>query len=309
MAFTNSPLADQNPAYRSPFYTPGRTLNGVTYTTIDGITLHMTEGHINIPNLAAWFQKPSVRASSNYGIDDYGNRGMFVEEKNTAWTSSSSANDVRAITVEISSDKTAPYRITDAAIESAIELCIDICQRNGIKKMYWIPDKEWALNKQKNHAPGEAVFTVHRWFYNKQCPGEYLYTKMAYICGRVNAALGALSIGEEVTMKVTDIKEDGVYGIIKGGAQPVPPTPPTPPEPAKIVVGSKVTINPGAKAGGMNKTYYGKPISSQYANGKYIATVVEIAVHDITGKNPVEEAKLDYPVWSWVATSSLTLVQ
>lgn len=308
MAFTNSPLADQNPAYRSPFYTPGRTLNGITYDTIDGITLHMTEGHISIPNLAAWFQKSSVRASSNYGIDDYGNRGMFVEEKNRAWTSSSSANDVRAITVEISSDKTAPYRITDAAIESAIELCIDICQRNGIKKMYWIPDKEWALNKQKNHAPGEAVFTVHRWFYSKQCPGEYLYTKMAYICGRVNAALGALTIGEEVTMKVTDIKEDGVYGIIKGGAQPVPPTPPTPPEPAKIVVGSKVTINPGAKSGGMSKNYYGKPIDPRYANGKYVDSVAEIAMHNFTGKQDVEEAKLK-GINTWVATSSLTLVQ
>lgn len=308
MAYTNSPLADQDLAYRSPFYTPGRTLNNVTYG-LDTITLHMTEGRVsNVANLATWFQKPSVKASSNYGIDDYGRRAMFVEEKDRAWTSSSSANDVRAITVEISSNNYAPYTITDEAIESAIELCIDICQRNGLKKMNWLPDKEWALNLQKKHPAGEGVFTVHRWFYNKQCPGEYLYTKMPYICSRVNAALGAIKVGDVVAMTVTDVKDDGVFGTVKA-TQPAPT--PTPPEPAKIVVGSKVTINPGAKAGGLNKKYYGQPISSQYANGKYVATVVEIAMHDITGtgKNPVEEAKLDYPVWSWVATSSLTLVQ
>ena len=185
--FTNCPFADQDPSLRSTNYTKGRVYNKKEYK-IDTITLHCVVGHPSLKNLAAVFQG-TRKASSNYGIDDNGNVGLFVEEKDRSWCSSSSANDVRAITVEINSDTTAPYAMKDASVNGAIRLCIDVCQRNGIKKMYWYADKETALMKQGMLKDGEGIFTVHRWFANKSCPGDFLFNKMGWVCDQVNAAL------------------------------------------------------------------------------------------------------------------------
>lgn len=46
-----------------------------------------------------------------------------------------------------------------------MQLCIDICQRNGKKKLLWLGDKDKALNYTP--AADEMVLTVHRWFANK----------------------------------------------------------------------------------------------------------------------------------------------
>lgn len=191
--FTNCPFADQDPSLRSTNYTKGRVYNKKEYK-IDTITLHCVVGHPSLKNLAAVFQG-SRKASSNYGVDDNGNVGLFVEEKDRSWCSSSSANDVRAITVEIDSDTKAPYAMTDGAVAGAIRLCIDVCKRNGIKKMYWYADKETALMKQGMLKDGEGIFTVHRWFANKSCPGDFLFNKMGWVCDQVNAALA----GDEPT--------------------------------------------------------------------------------------------------------------
>lgn len=185
--FTNCPFANQDPSLRSTNYTKGRVYNKKEYR-IDTITLHCVVGHPSLKNLAAVFQG-TRKASSNYGVDDNGNVGLFVEEKDRSWCSSSSANDVRAITVEIDSDTNAPYAMTDGAVNGAIRLCIDVCQRNGIKKMYWYPDKETALMKQGMLKADEGIFTVHRWFANKSCPGDFLFNKMGWVCDQVNAAL------------------------------------------------------------------------------------------------------------------------
>lgn len=185
--FTNCPFANQDPSLRSTNYTKGRVYNKKAYR-IDTITLHCVVGHPSLKNLAAVFQG-TRKASSNYGIDDNGNVGLFVEEKDRSWCSSSSANDVRAVTVEIDSDTKAPYAMTDGAVNGAIRLCIDICQRNGINKMYWYPDKETALMKQGMLKDDEGIFTVHRWFANKSCPGDFLFNKMGWVCDQVNSAI------------------------------------------------------------------------------------------------------------------------
>lgn len=188
--FSNSPLAENNPKYHasSNNYTEGRVVNGKAYK-IDTITLHCVVGHPNKAGLAACFQK-SRQCSCNYGIVDNGDIILIVDEKDRSWCSSNRYNDVRAITVEINSDTTEPYAMKDASVNAAIKLCIDVCKRNGIKNMTWIPDKEKALAYQKNLPEGEGVFTVHRWFANKSCPGKYLYDKMGWLCDQVNKGLG-----------------------------------------------------------------------------------------------------------------------
>ena len=51
---------------------------------IDRITIHCVVGHMSLQGLGDWFAKTSTQASSNYGIDDSGQVGMFVEEGNAA---------------------------------------------------------------------------------------------------------------------------------------------------------------------------------------------------------------------------------
>lgn len=289
MAFSNCPFADDSASLRSPNYTPGRTVNGVTYK-IDTITLHMVVGHLSLASLAKVFQG-TRQASSNYGIDDKGNVGLFVEEKNRSWCSNSRVNDARAITVEINSDLTAPYAMKDASLKGAIKLCVDICKRNGINKMIWINDKDKALARQNELAEGEGIFTVHRWFADTSCPGQWLMERMQTVCDEVNTQLADIKVGDTVLMEVTEIKDGWAYGKTKVYE----------PDPQKIVVGSKVTINPGAKVGGLTSKR-GKLVDPNFANGKYVDTVDKIEVH-----KGVEEGRL-VGIKTWVALTSLTLV-
>ena len=107
---------------------------------------------------------------------------MYVEEKDRSWCSSNAANDNRAITIEVASDTTSPYAVTDKAYAALIKLLVDICKRNNIKKLVWSTNK----NDRVNHLNG-CNMTVHRDYANKSCPGEYLYSRHGDIAAKVNA--------------------------------------------------------------------------------------------------------------------------
>lgn len=150
---------------------------------IDTITIHCVVGQVTAERLGQMFLPTSKSASSNYGVDKDGRVGLYVEEKDRSWCSSSSSNDHRAITIEVASDSTPPYAVTDAALQGLIKLCADICFRNSIKKLMWHGDK--GLIGQVNL----QNMTVHRWFAPKACPGDYLFNKHAYIAQEVNKLL------------------------------------------------------------------------------------------------------------------------
>lgn len=157
--------------------------SGARTHKIDTITPHCVVGHLSLQTLANVFAPPSRRASSNYGIDDNGQIGMFVEEKNRSWCTSSNANDQRAITIEIASDTRDPYRMTNGAIDGLIKLSVDICQRNNIPKLLWKADKSLIGR------PDLQNITVHRWFDPRQCPGDYLYNRLGEVADSVNKIL------------------------------------------------------------------------------------------------------------------------
>ncbi|MCM1225448.1 MAG: N-acetylmuramoyl-L-alanine amidase, partial [Lachnospiraceae bacterium] len=121
------------------------------------------------------------------GIGLDGRVGMYVEEKDRSWCTSSGANDHRAVTIEVASDTTHPYAVKDAAFSALLDLCTDICKRNGKKRLLWFGDKDKTLA----YTPGadEMVLTVHRWFANKACPGEYLYSRHGEIAEEVTKRL------------------------------------------------------------------------------------------------------------------------
>ena len=154
------------------------------------------------------FLPVSRQASSNYGIGPDGRVGMYVEEKNRSWCSSSNANDQRAVTIECASDTTEPYAFRDVVYQTLIKLCVDICKRNGKTKLLWLGDKAKTLNY--NPKPDEMVLTVHRWFANKSCPGNWMYARMGDLAKKVTAALGgntnpAKPVKPSATIKVGDL--------------------------------------------------------------------------------------------------------
>ena len=187
MAFTNSKLVNYTRI------SPNRSVN--RNHKIDTVSIHCVVGQCSVETLGSIFASTSKEASSNYGIGYDGRIGMYVEEKDRSWCTSSASNDNRAITIEVASDTYHPYRVNDAAYKSLIKLLVDICKRNGIKKLVWSTNK----SERMNHLNG-CNMTVHRDYANKSCPGDYLYNLHGQIAKEVNAQLGS---GTSSTTKKT----------------------------------------------------------------------------------------------------------
>ncbi|GKX29003.1 hypothetical protein SH1V18_14830 [Vallitalea longa] len=170
----NSPLVDYTKI--SPNKTSPRN------HVIDTITIHCMAGNCSIETCGNIFQPTSIQASSNYGVGTDGRIGMYVEEKDRSWCSSSSSNDNRAVTIEVANDGGANtgWHVSDKALTALINLIADICKRNGIKELKWQGDKSLIGQIDKQN------MTVHRWFANKSCPGDYLYNLHGKISEEVN---------------------------------------------------------------------------------------------------------------------------
>lgn len=176
MGYTNSPLVNHT------HLTPNN--GGLRGHKIDTITIHCMACNGSIETLGNIFAMPSRKASSNYGIGSDGRIGLYVEEKNRSWCSSSTSNDDRAITIEVANiESVEPFRVSAAAYESLIALCADICKRNNITQLLWKADPTLIGQVKKQN------LTVHRWFAAKSCPGQWLYDHMGQIAADVNLKL------------------------------------------------------------------------------------------------------------------------
>lgn len=150
---------------------------------IDTVTIHCIVGQWTAKQGCDYFATTDRDCSANYIVGKDGSIGLAVDESDRSWCSSSRDNDNRAITIEVASDTSHPYAVTDAAYNALIALLADICKRNGIKKLLWKADKSLIGQVDKQN------MTVHRWFANKACPGEYLYSRHGEIAEKVNALL------------------------------------------------------------------------------------------------------------------------
>lgn len=176
--FSNSPLVVYTKL--SPNNSGKRTRN------IDTIAIHCMAGNCTIETCGQLFAASSRKASSNYGIGSDGRIGMYVEEKNRSWCTSSAAVDQRTVTIEVANCGGAPnWPISAQAKTSLINLCVDICKRNNIKKLLWREDK--SLLGQVNM----QNMVVHRWTAAKSCPGDDLYKLHTEIANEVNKRLGS----------------------------------------------------------------------------------------------------------------------
>ena len=179
---------------------------------ISKITIHHMAGNLTIEQCGEVFAPASRSASSNYGIGSDGRIGMYVEEKNRAWTSGNSKNDNVAITIEVANDEIGgEWHVSSEALNSLIKLCADICLRNGIERLIFTGDESGNL-------------TMHKYFKPTACPGPYLESKFGYIASEVNKII--LQKQEENYMKFKDVAEThwaakaidelSEKGIIKG---------------------------------------------------------------------------------------------
>ena len=175
---------------------------------IDTISIHCMAGNLTVESCGAMFAKAATKASSNYGIGSDGRIALYVDEGNRSWCTSSTSNDDRAITIEVANTVAAhPWPVSEAAYNSLINLLVDICQRNNIKKLLWQGDKNLVGQVAKQN------MTAHRWFANKACPGDYLYNRHSAIAAEVNKRLE----DDDMTGKEIHDKLNEYYA-----AQPLP---------------------------------------------------------------------------------------
>ena len=157
------------------------------------ITIHHMAGNLSVQTCGNIFADSSYEASANYGIDTNGLIGMYVEEKNRAWTSSNFDNDNQAITIEVANDGGAPnWHVSDVALNKLIELCVDICKRNSIKQLNYTGDTNGNL-------------TRHNMFIATSCPGPYLQSKLPWVAAQVNKQLS-------VKLSINDIAQEVMNG-------------------------------------------------------------------------------------------------
>jgi hypothetical protein len=191
---------------------PNKTVN--RKYAIDRISPHCVVGQVTAERLGQIFEPESREASSNYGIDKDGRVGMYVEEKDRSWCTSSSDNDHRAVTIECASDTKHPYIMKDVVYEKLIELCVDICKRNGKTKLLWIADKTRALNYKL--ANDEMLIAVHRWFANKSCPGDWLYERLGDLAAKVTTRLKPVIIDTQDEEPDEEVKSATKYYVQVG---------------------------------------------------------------------------------------------
>lgn len=192
-------------------------------SVIDTVTVHCYVGQVTARRGVDGFANPEAGASSNYVIGHDGSIGCSVPEEYRAWTTggtdkngnpirvngiSGADNDHRAITIEVASDTTEPYAITEAAYKSLITLLVDICKRNGIKSLKWKADKS-LVGK-----PDQQNLTVHRWFARKSCPGDYIYSRLGQIAEEVNQKMEEKYEGADWSKEARDWATSN--GIIAG---------------------------------------------------------------------------------------------
>lgn len=173
--------------------------------SIDKITIHHVAGNASLQALGNIFAERANEKSANYGIDSEGRVGLYVDEANRAWTSSNRENDHRAVTIEVANDGGAPdWHVSDKALASLIDLCEDICRRNGIQALNFTGDRYGNL-------------TMHKYFAATACPGPYLSSKFPYIAEEVNRRLKGSEKPTEAKKSIDDIAKEVLAGVWGNG--------------------------------------------------------------------------------------------
>lgn len=193
----------------SPFKTPDRYMNGKHYS-ISKITIHHMAGVNSVEGFGNIVTTANRNMSANYAIGNDGRIGLFCDEKDRSWCSSSAANDLVSVTIEVSNSSLGgDWPISDAAYNSLIKLCVDICKRNGIKKLEYTGNTNGSLTRHCDLA-------------QTACPGPWIKAHTTEICNKVNAQLNTTTTTKPSTSTSTSssssksIKKNDLVKISSG---------------------------------------------------------------------------------------------
>lgn len=200
MSYTNSSLVEYT------HISPNR--NSPRNQPITKITIHHMAGVLSLEQFDSIVSKPQRQMSSNYAIDKDGRIGLFCPERDRSWCSSSAWNDNRAITIEVSNsaygDNTG-WPISEKVYARLIQLCIDICKRNGIKKLEYTGNLNGSLTR---HCDLAAT----------GCPGPWIKAHTTELCNKVNEALNNKTQQSASTQQIENTLHVGTLVSISADA-------------------------------------------------------------------------------------------
>lgn len=140
---------------------------------ITNVCLHHMAGVLTAKQCGNIFAQKGRGASAHYGVGSDGKIGLYVDESCVAWHASNWAENQCSVGIEISNSSLGGnWPVGDKQLSLAIKLVADIMKRNGIKE-----------------AVKGKTLTWHSMFAKTVCPGDYLRSKMDYICKEVNKIL------------------------------------------------------------------------------------------------------------------------
>lgn len=181
---------------------------------IRGISIHTMAGPGSVEGCGEVFQ--TSEASAHYGIGPDGRIGQYVQEEDRAWCCEDLV-DHEVVTIEVSSVQAyhEPYECTAKAYESLIDLCVDICQRNDIKKLIWKEGKQYCPAFTGNWAVCNMVPHRYTTKKGKSCPGNYLFEKYGEIAERVNAQLKGEDDDMDINKMLSEMTNEQAYELVK----------------------------------------------------------------------------------------------
>lgn len=186
--------------YKEYLAHPNNYTKGRAGKKIKKVTIHHMAGILTAKQCGTIFQDESRKASANYGIGKNAEIGLYVNEEDTSYADANLESNRTSVTIECSNCETGDdWKVSDKVLEKLIELIVDIFKRNEITKAI----------------KGETI-TWHRMYSPTICPGDYLRSKMDYICEEVNKKLGQNeesteeSITDKVITTVTVTHEKGL---------------------------------------------------------------------------------------------------
>ena len=169
-----------------------------------GLSIHTMAGPGSVEGCGQVFQ--TSEASAHYGVGPDGRIGQYVLEENRAWCCSHQV-DHNVVTIEVSSIQAyqEPYECTEAAYRALIDLCVDICRRNGIQRLLWKEGKQHCPAFTGNWSVCNLVPHRYTTDKGKSCPGNYLFGKYGEIASEVNRRLTG---EEEEKMDIAKLIEE-----------------------------------------------------------------------------------------------------
>lgn len=160
----------------------------------------------SLSSIGAVFQQPNRNGSAHYGVGEK-KIIQYVDENNTAWHASNWDINSLSIGIETTnstgcvnnndSDKDS-WKVSDISLRTLITLVADIGKRYSLGTL----------------VPGENV-TWHSLYANTFCPGNYLRSKIEYICKEANEInnMGQLVITDIDNKKIELINDCTLWDL------------------------------------------------------------------------------------------------